>query len=443
MRFKATTLLLLAALAAVAAYYFLIEERSRAGKERARLEGTKLFLYEKKDIERFALTNPQGERIEVERDGDLWRVVSPVEAPGDGPTIDAFIGQVVPGRRGRELAAAKDPAEYGLAEPFATLVIRRAGAERPDTLFVGDKTPTSHNSYVRIGAAGPVLVSSDITHNVMNKNLYHLRDKNFISIRSDSIEALAIESAGRTLRLRREGVHWWFDGRRVRADRTKVEPYTDAVAGAIIYGFVREDASELASYGLASPSKRLSLSTGGETIRVSFGETKDGKVHAVRDGLDKVILLDGKLLEAFDWTAENLRAKNLSFLPEDSVRVLRYETPDTSVVFRRAGTKWVTAEADSTALRSWEVNALLRKLGSTTFERIIAEPLPPGGARLASPRLTVTLENAAGAAVERVTIAGSGGAERGASTTADCIGALPAGTAGALHEIFMRIGGRS
>jgi hypothetical protein len=308
---------------------------------------------------------------------------------------------------------------------------------------VGDKTPTSHNSYVRIGAAGPVLVSSDITHNVMNKNLYHLRDKNFISIRSDSIEALAIESAGRTLRLRREGVHWWFDGRRVRADRTKVEPYTDAVAGAIIYGFVREDASELASYGLASPSKRLSLSTGGETIRVSFGETKDGKVHAVRDGLDKVILLDGKLLEAFDWTAENLRAKNLSFLPEDSVRVLRYETPDTSVVFRRAGTKWVTAEADSTALRSWEVNALLRKLGSTTFERIIAEPLPPGGARLASPRLTVTLENAAGAAVERVTIAGSGGAERGASTTADCIGALPAGTAGALHEIFMRIGGRS
>jgi hypothetical protein len=444
MRFKATTWILVAALAALAAYFFLIEERSRAGKERARREGNKLFLYETKDVAGFAFTNPQGERIDVEREGEEWRIVHPVAAPGDAPTINAFIGQIVPGRRGRELASARDPADYGLAEPFATLVIRRRGVERPDTLFVGDKTPTSSNSYVRIGAAGPVIVSSEITHNVMNKNLFHLRDKRFLSMSAESIDGLEIERGAGAMKLRREGKHWWFDGRRARADRLKIEPYLGSLAQAIIYGFAREDADTIGPFGLDSRAKRLSFSRGGETIRVSFGSMSGDKVHALRDGLDKVVLLDGKLLGAFDWTAADLRAMNLSFLEEDSVRVFRYATYDTSVAFQRAGTKWITAEADSTGIRSWEVNALLRKLASTTYDRIVSEPLRADDPSLSPAHIVVTLENAAGAAFERIVIvAPDGGAERGASTTSACIGALPPGTADAIHAAFMRIGGRT
>lgn len=134
MRFKPTTWILVATLAAVAAYYFFVEERSRAAKERARLESTKLFLYEMKDLAGFTLINPQRERIEVEHDGDDWRIVAPVASPGDVPTITAFIGQVVPGRRGAKIDKPGNPADYGLVDPFATLIIRRAGAAPRDAL---------------------------------------------------------------------------------------------------------------------------------------------------------------------------------------------------------------------------------------------------------------------------------------------------------------------
>lgn len=289
-----------------------------------------------------------------------------------------------------------------------------------------------------------MLISSEITHNVMNKNLFHLRDKNFLPGGLEGIDSLAIARGSRTLRLLKDGGYWWFAGHRTRADRLRIEPYVDALADAIIYGFVREDVDTLAPYCLASPYGRLALGRGGETTtRISFGSKSGDKVHAVREGLDRVVLLEERFLEAFDWTPENLRALNLAFFAEDSVRVLRYETPDTSVVFRRAGTKWITAEADSTGIRSWEVNALLRELASTTFERILAEPLDPGDPRVAEPLVTITLEGSSGAAVDRIVIAASGAKERGASATADCVGSLPAGTAEAIRASFMRIGGRS
>ncbi|MDD4856477.1 MAG: DUF4340 domain-containing protein [Candidatus Krumholzibacteria bacterium] len=440
MKFRTTTWILIGALAIVAGYFYLIEQRRNDANIRERLAGKKLFPYTREDVERFVLINPKGERTEVEHGASDWKVVFPIEAPGDQPAIASFVDQVVPGRRGMEIVDAKSLDDYGLLRPFATLIIYHRGAAAPDTLFVGDKTPTSSNSYVRLGGSTSVMISSVLTHNVMNRGLFHLRDKNFMPQGYESIDAVSIRSGRNTLRLKKVGSYWWFETRHVRADRTKIASYLSRITDAVIYEFVREDAKELAPYGLEHPAQQLTLNKGAQATIISFGNRKDDLVYVLRTGLDKVILLQGSLCEIFDWSAENLRAMNLSFFNRDSVETIRYETPDTSAVLRIVGSKWGTASGDTLSIRSYQVDALLKKLDSKKFDKILTEPFSGSDARLSRFLVRVTLESASGLVLDRITLApGDWTGEFGGSTSANAIGSLGPGSADELKAIFKRI----
>jgi hypothetical protein len=439
MRSRATGILL-AVLVAVAAYFFLVEEKNHKIRQRIEQEQKHLFPFEPKDVERFVLINPKGERIEIERSGARWTIVSPVTSVGDGPAIDSFIGQAVPGRRGEEIGGAANLADFGLEKPYATLILYLRGAEAPDTLFIGDKTPTSSSSYVRIGASRTVLIATTITHSFVNKSVLHFRDKNFLPFESGAVDALTIRTAGRVIRLVRAGRAWYLADRHARADSRTIEAYLSELTRAVIRQFVQENLSGLSRYGLTSPAREIVLGHGGETVRIVFGDTVEDEVYVVRTGLDKVLRIESKFLKAFDWTAASLRAMNLSFAAADSVEVVVYETPDTTLVLQRVGKKWGTTGADTLGIASDEVNALLWKLGSTRFERILTEPLPSADPRLARFALRVTLENAAGTVIDRITVASSTEGEIGGSLSADAIGALPKGTIAEIGAIFVRIG---
>lgn len=440
MNFKTTTWILIAALLVIVGYFFLIDEKNRAQGIEERKTNARLFPYRPEDVERFVLVNPKGERIEVARSGSSWKIVSPVEAPGAGPEISSFIAQIVPGRRKSELENVRNIADYGLANPFATLIIDRAGGAAPDTLFVGDETPAGSNCYLRIGSSRNVLLSTDLTRNVMNKGLFHLRDKNFLPEGYQSIDAVEIRADSRRIRLAKENGYWWFTAGRIRANRLAIESYLSRLTDAVIHEFVREDTKELAPYGLKSPAGELVLAKGTETVTIAFGSKRDYLVDVVRTGLDKVVAIEASLLEPFDWSTANLRAMNLAFIDEDSAETLKYETPDTSIVIARAGASWRVPGREATAIRPFEVNTLIRKIGSAAFERILKEPLPVDG-RLENFALRLILSDAKGNVIDRIEItARPDGSEIGSSTSANALGSLPRGTAAGIDATFKRIG---
>jgi hypothetical protein len=134
---------------------------------------------------------------------------------------------------------------------------------------------------------------------------------------------------------------------------------------------------------------------------------------------------------------------NLAFFQEDSLRTIRYETPDTSVVFIRTGTAWSTTGAGAAAIRPWEVSGLMHRLESTTFTKIINESFSGEDTRLRRYLVRVTLEDGGGDVLDRITIASPAkDAEIGASISAGAVGSLKQGTAEELEAIFKRIGAR-
>jgi hypothetical protein len=442
MNFKTTTWILIAALAMIVGYFFLVDEKNRVRSVTERKLGAKLFRYRPEDVARFILINPKGERIEVARSGPGWKVVSPVEAPGSEAEIASFMDQIVPGHRNSELENVRNLADYGLAKPFATLIIFRAGNIAPDTLLVGDKTPAGSNCYLRLGSSRSVILSSEVTRNVMNKGLFHLRDKNFLPEGYQSIDAVEIRAGPKRIRLSKEQGYWWFTAKRIRANRLTIESYLSKLTDAVIHEFVREDTKELAPYGLESPAGELILAKRTETVTIAFGNKKEYLVDVVRTGLDKVVAIEATLLEPFEWNTDNLRAMNLAFINEDSVRTLEYQTPDTSITLERAGSSWRVPGREAQPIRSAEAHALIRRLSSAAFERILKEPLPVDG-QFEGSALRVTLADSLGNEIDRIAIiARADGSEIGSSTSANALGSLPSGTAAGIDAIFKRIGAR-
>jgi hypothetical protein len=440
MRFSLATRILLAVLVVIVAYFFLVEEKHRKEAVEKHISERELFPFPADSVQKFVLVNPAGQRIAVQRAAGGWQITSPVTAAGEDQTVATFLGQFIPGRRQDEMPDVKDLGAYGLSPPFATIILYLRNAP-PDTLYIGDQTPTSSNTYVKLGSSRNVFISSSVTHNLMNKSLYSLRDKTFIPFKSEAVTGIAVRGGKTRLDLVRSGSYWWFADRRTRADRVKIEAYLTQLTGTIIRSFASESDS-LQRFGLEHPEREITFSLGAERSTVSFGARKGDDVYAARTGLDKVVSLDAKLLGAFDWTRENLRAMSLAFFDPDSIKVIEYRTPDTSMVMRKAGTHWIAVGRDTIPpARSYVVDALLRKLTNAAFDKILADPVPPNDKRLANPALTIKLEDLLGGIIDAVTIARTpAGTELGTSRSSNALGELRKGTLEDITGVFKRIG---
>lgn len=436
-----TMWILFAILVVVAAYFFLFEERERVKKEAESKVSRRLLAYTREEVRRIVFVNPEGDRIEMLKEGEDWRIVSPVQTKGSKPTIDALLQQLVPGSKQEVIENAENFGDFGLDEPFAVLILSLEDGSKPDTILVGDKTPAGPSCYVRLGSSKSVIVSREMTHNIMNKNLYHLRDKNFLAFEGITVDSMIVHRGGESIRLRREKEAWFVTEPHVRASRPEIEPWLNEFSRAIIREFAREDTEELSEYGLETADREITLYRSVDTVRATFGDGKDDLVYVARSGLDKVILLKAEFLDVFDWTVEKLRMMNVTFVPTGDIKTIGYETPDTSLSLRAWKGSWITTDVDSAEIRFMEVSEFLRKLSNAKYESILAEPLTESDPRLEPFLVKIELKDFAGILLDRITIAAPYDEyEVGASLTTNALGRLEKGTFKELEHIFNRFG---
>jgi hypothetical protein len=315
--------------------------------------------------------------------------------------------------------------DYGLETPFATVIFFAKNRAHSDTIHVGDKTPTSTSCYARLGASDTVIVSREMTHNVMNKSLYHLREKNFVKFSAAAVDSFHVVGGDYDARLsRRDGV-WWLNDPPARADNRLVEGYLNNLTEAIIREFVSEEKSELQRFGLDGPAKKIVLHHDLAETEIEFGDTEEDMVYVVRTGLEPVIKLEQKLIEAFRWTRDGLRARNLSFFEPGDIRTIRYETPDTSIVLERHPDGWYAGDRP---VMQGRAEAFLRQLNSTMFSTILEEGTGDPFTRPGPFSIRITLLDGNGMPVDRIVLHDiRGPREEGASMSSGAVGRIESG----------------
>lgn len=399
---KARTLIILAAvLVLIAGYFFLVEERQRRDSEATKISSKMLLPYGPLDIDAVSFINPYGETFMWERDGDGWEITFPFTDKGEKSTIDMFLGQIAPGQKLEEFKT-DDLSQFGLAPPYAIVILESERYGRIDTIFVGEKTQTSFRAYVTLGSTRVVTVTRGLAHNVMQKRLFHLRDKNFLDPGERDIIEFSLISDNGVLAFRRSGNAWKVSGSTLTVDREVIEPWVSGLASALVYEFAAESTVDTLSFGIGAPHRAAILRTaGGDTIRVSFGRPGDSLVPVIRSGRDKVMKIEAGFQNAFYWSDDRLIVMNLSIVKPGMVTALQWETPDTVASWKMEDDIWMTGGDDPRPVDQEALKYLLMFLRSAEYSSVVSSRDLVSAAK---PDLMITLGDISGEVLDVISI---------------------------------------
>ena len=148
-----TTGWLLLATVALAAFVWLYEIRGEPEREAAALREARLFPdLDASAIDAVSFERPDVPAVRVQRDGGGWRLVAPLAAPADAPSLDAMTRRLAGMKSQGKIEDPAAPSVYGLDEKALVVSFETATGSR--TLRIGRETPVGHDVYVALGPAG-------------------------------------------------------------------------------------------------------------------------------------------------------------------------------------------------------------------------------------------------------------------------------------------------
>ncbi len=443
------TLIMFVLLALAASWYFIAEVDRQKKKDEEKAHSKHLLPYGAGEVDSVTFRNPAGEVIGWKRKNGGWLITSPAIADADPSAIDYLLEQMIPGNKKSEFEAMGKFADYGLESPYATIILFNGSRGRTDTLGIGDKTPLTDQCYVRLGSSPMIVVTREFTRNLVRKNLYHLRDKRFLHVSPDSITGLAIGTGASSASFEKHLGTWLVSGTRMGADKSLIEPYITSLTEAIIRDFPSEDAGDARFFGIGSPSKKITLLSGKDTITISFGREEEGLVYAVRSGLDKVVRIERKYLQIFDWLPEELMIFNLaSFVPGEITRIA-WNTPGSNLILVSDASGWRILDDPGARIDKSEVDYFLMILRGLSFHGICGEKNPgPFQEKAGNGSLTgsvrIVLSDSSGTVVDDITVTRlDDGTEYGMSSLLSSSGIVKKDSVAELKRIVSRILARS
>ncbi len=426
-----SALVTLAFLAAAAAALFLAwyaverpAEREKAGKEAEE----KLLAVGRDEVKAVRLAG-RGPEVRLERAGDGWRVVAPVEAPADRAAAGALLDAAL-GLRRRQRVAEPDAglSAYGLAPPRLRLVLELAGGGAR-TLEAGDENPFDGSLFVRVDA-GPVVSVGPGARWSLEKGLQDLREKQLFPIEERDLARLEVAGPKLAFALSRQGGEWRLVAPlSERADDAAVGRLMAALRGLRAARFDDAPGPDR-GYGLDRPRWKVTARGPGDPVRaLELGAAPGGAGKPAAGGseaelwarvsgsrsLAAVPSREARDLEVDLWT---LRDKSVTRFEPDRVAALRLERGGEAIEARRAAPtpdggasmEWALTAPRASPIAAGKVSGLLYALEGLRAGRFADER----GMRLAEhglapPAAVVTLLGSGGEVLARLEVGKASG----------------------------------
>ena len=276
------------------------------------------------EVTRAVVKNPAGE-IELQRDGDHWRLAKPLSARANDTKVNDLVSQVanlnIESFVGDDKAA---DASYGLADPRGTVTLYTAADPKGRELFLGASPETAKPASpgeaavnAAIGAAptptpNPKLADSVYVRYPDRQSIYtvsksidslltlkpaDLRDRQLARVNADLVDRIRITPAdGKAFAVAHNKDKTWSlvgaPAGTPPANAAEADRLLSAITTAQVADFVADSASDLAKYGLDKPtlqvrflsvaSENTAESNAGEkpVATVDFGQTEGANVYA-------------------------------------------------------------------------------------------------------------------------------------------------------------------
>ncbi|MBI5233683.1 MAG: DUF4340 domain-containing protein [Deltaproteobacteria bacterium] len=315
MRFFKKTVFWVIMLAIVGGSFYLLDKKTEEKKAEAE-EKARLLPYTEDDISSFTLKRKDG-TITVEREGDGWKIASPLFAAGDKKNIDKLVQNLI--RAKVDGVLFEDPPqgklkEVGLEEPYLTLELKGSAAVLKAIDF-GDYGPTQNVAFARIVGEKRILrIHSDVRADA-DKKVYDLRDKTISPFNPTNVKSFDIRwKEGERIVVNHPGEGVWdVEGLgEGKTDFLKVMEFLIKLKKSEIKDFTDETPESLKPFGLDEPRVRVSFideKGARHTLLLGSRDKQKRGVFAQRGGEKNVFLVEEELMDTVPRSISDLEEK--------------------------------------------------------------------------------------------------------------------------------------
>ena len=346
--------------------------------------------------------------INCEKRDGAWFVTHPIKAKADTQEIEDLLLEL------RSLQVSTFEADQTAANTSAQL--EKTGLNTPRTqielidggstyaLDIGSAVPsesrTQERVYVKSVHQEAIYTVSEDIYTLLNKSVFDLRDKRIIDFQRTDTIRVEIEQDWETTVCTKNHDNTWelqTPTGKIKADAKAVDDLVFGVDSLEAAAFVDDPVRNLAHYGLAPSSIKVTFTQrGGEKPAVLHigNYAEDGTVYVKAEQFDQITRVKPVLIDKITLGTAWLRDKQvLNFHIDDAIRLTLLHGEE-SLTCQRLGTNWrLTAPVKEDANNA-EVNAIIYELDDLTVAAFVRnEPaLTDAITGFDTPQIQLTIE---------------------------------------------------
>ncbi len=228
------------------------------------LRNKDLVTFKMDDVRKLILTRDNGETIEVDRDGEGWKIVKPAAYAADEAVVRQVLNTLVSTRVAEFINdTPTNVTQYGLEKPHLTATAVMKDGSQQSVLFGFKQTEQGKSGiYVRRGERAPVYAIPAYATNGANKTVLDLRDKTALKFEPSAVESVAIKTGAGSFTLKRSPGGKWDvieTGQTSPADVAVVERLLSELKGLKGTAIIADPMPSATMFGLDNPAVEITL----------------------------------------------------------------------------------------------------------------------------------------------------------------------------------------
>jgi hypothetical protein len=230
------------------------------------LRNRELMSFKIDDVTRLVLTRDNGQVIEVDRDGDKWKIVKPSSYPADTTQVRQILSTLNDAKIADFISdAPANVAQYGLEKPHLVATVYFGKGTATQSLLFGFKQSEEGKDgiYVRRGERAPVYTVHEFVLGQVDKDVLALRDKTILNLKPADMMSIDVKRASGAYTLKRDDKGKWsvIQGRKTSpADTPVVERFVYELQELKGASIIADPMPKAAPFGMDHPTIEIAVS---------------------------------------------------------------------------------------------------------------------------------------------------------------------------------------
>ena len=222
-----------------------------------------LMAFKLDDVQKLIIARDNGQTMEIDRDGDHWKIVKPGPYAADDMAVRTALSTLVNAKASDFIADAPGTVtQYGLEKPHLTATVVLNNGDQQSMLF-GFKQSEQGKSgiYVRRGERAPVYAVAEYVMSSLDKSVLDFRNRTIVKVDPEAVATVQVKNSDGEFTLKRAGTDWNViaGGKTTEADIPVVERLLNQLRDLKGQSIVADPMPSAQPFGLDNPAAEITL----------------------------------------------------------------------------------------------------------------------------------------------------------------------------------------